>query len=445
MKATYLVRVCCLLSATTVLCAQDKNPRETKVRADREKVERDGFWIYNDLAKGFAEAKRTGKPLLVVLRCIPCEECVKLDDEMVDRDPVIGPLLEKYVCVRQVSTNGLDLNTFQYDTDQSFVVFILNADGTVYGRFGTRSHRTEWLEDVSLEGMAEALQGGLELHANYPANRDELVGKRGKPLEFSSPEKYPELKEKYSDQLAMSGEIVKSCIHCHQIGDARRSYYRSSGNAISDEILFPYPHPKLVGLILDPKHRAKVERVVEGSWGAAAGFQPGDEIHRLSGQPILSMADVQWVLDSIDPRGGTVLCEVRRNSQALNLTLRVPENWRQASDISWRVSTWGLRRMATGGMVLENAADDRKNELGIAKDKMSLRVKSVGQWGLHATAKKAGFEVDDVIVKFGDRDDLKNETELLRYAVQGLRADQNVLVVIRRRTETQTLTLPMQN
>ncbi len=27
-------------------------------------------WIYNDLARGFAEAKKAGKPLLVVLRCV---------------------------------------------------------------------------------------------------------------------------------------------------------------------------------------------------------------------------------------------------------------------------------------------------------------------------------------------------------------------------------------
>ncbi len=28
-------------------------------------------WTYNDLAKGFADAKTAGKPLMVVYRCIP--------------------------------------------------------------------------------------------------------------------------------------------------------------------------------------------------------------------------------------------------------------------------------------------------------------------------------------------------------------------------------------
>ncbi|MHC4597549.1 MAG: hypothetical protein ACYS47_00950 [Planctomycetota bacterium] len=30
-----------------------------------------GDWIYDDLAGGFAEARKTGKPLLAYLRCVP--------------------------------------------------------------------------------------------------------------------------------------------------------------------------------------------------------------------------------------------------------------------------------------------------------------------------------------------------------------------------------------
>lgn len=136
------------LLLTSSLIAQT---REEIVRGDKARVEAEGFWIYNNLPKAFAEARRTGKPIMVVLRCLPCHECVKLDDELVEQDPVIRPLLDKFVCARQVSTNGLDLSVFQYDTDQSFAVFFLNADKVIYGRFGTRSHRTEWIGDVSLK------------------------------------------------------------------------------------------------------------------------------------------------------------------------------------------------------------------------------------------------------------------------------------------------------
>ena len=30
-----------------------------------------GAWIYDDVDAGFAEARKTGKPLMVVLRCVP--------------------------------------------------------------------------------------------------------------------------------------------------------------------------------------------------------------------------------------------------------------------------------------------------------------------------------------------------------------------------------------
>src|SRR5215470_19784605 len=176
MQRAALVALAGMLAVTALAAGQS---RDDKVRNDKKKVEADGFWIYNDLPKGFAEAKKTGKPMFVILRCIPCEECVKLDDDLVNQDKRVRPLLEKFVCVRVISTNGLDLSLFQFDYDQSFAVFLLNADGTVYGRFGTRSHRTYWSDDVSVEGLARALQGALELHGQYPKNKDALAGKRG--------------------------------------------------------------------------------------------------------------------------------------------------------------------------------------------------------------------------------------------------------------------------
>src|SRR6266478_4960161 len=93
--------------------------REEKVRNDKTKVEAQGYWIYYDMPRAFAEAKKSGKPIIAVLRCLPCEECVKLDDELIDADERVKPLLEQFVRVRLVSTNGLDLSLFQFDTDQS--------------------------------------------------------------------------------------------------------------------------------------------------------------------------------------------------------------------------------------------------------------------------------------------------------------------------------------
>jgi serine protease Do len=436
---------CCALalawSISSVAIAQQT--REEKVRADKQKVEAEGFWIYNDLDKAYGLARETGKPILVTLRCIPCEECVKLDDDLVDTDPVIRPLLEQFVCVRIVGTNGLDLDTFQYDTDQSFAVFMLNADKTIYGRFGTRSHRTDWVGDVSLTGMAQALSGALALHADYPANKNSLAAKRGAPLEFASPELYPSLSEKYTDQLNYSGEVVKSCIHCHQIGDARRDYYWNNSQAVPEDLLFPYPHPKAIGLVLDPDKKAVIKNIIEGSPAAAAGLELGDEISHMQGQPLLSMADVQWVLQHIPADGGVLNLNVLRDGESTTKTIALAKGWRRADDISWRVSSWGLRRIATGGMRLNELDAASRRERGI-EGKMALEVSSLGKFGPHATALKTGFKEGDVLVEFNGQDALESEAALFAHVCQNCRAGVKVPVKFVRNGKIQSLMLPIQ-
>lgn len=437
-----LLLMCSLLSVAAV--AQEKT-RDQKVREDREKVTAAGFWIYNDLPTAFAKAKETGKPIVVVLRCIPCEECVKLDDDLVDRDPVLKPLLEKFVCVRVISTNGLDLSLFQYDTDQSFAVFMLNADRTIYGRFGTRSHRTEWFGDVSLTGLAKALEGALELHAQYPANKDALTAKTGpKPL-FDRPELLPELKDKYTSTINYAAkDVAKTCVHCHQIGDAIRDYYRERSEPIPDTVLNPYPHPKSIGLILDPDERATVKEITPKSLAAKAGLKPGDEIVSFGRQPMLSMADVQWVLNSVPGTGGDVETNVRRGSTETTVTLSLPADWRTLDDISWRVSAWGLRRMVTGGLVLEAADEETRAKQSIVADKMALRVKYVGQYNEHAAGKNAGFEKDDILVSFDGRTDLTTESALFRYGATKKKPGETVAVQVIRDGTPLQLKLPMQ-
>jgi len=353
--------------------------QEEKVRADRAKVEAQGFWLYNDLDGARAAARESGKPILVALRCIPCQECVKLDDDLVDADPVIRPLLEQFLCVRIVGTNGLDLNLFQYDTDQSFAMFMLNADKTVYGRFGTRSHRTEWTGDVSLEGMARALEGALELHKNYPANKAALAAKSNRPTEFDTPEKFPTLRNK-PERLDYEGKVAASCIHCHQIGEARRDYYWRQSKPIPERLMYPYPHPKSIGLVLDPEQRVRVRQIVENSPAAAAGLQKGDDVLKMAGQPLLSMADVQWVLDGVPADGGRVEMQVRRGKQELSLPLVLEEGWRRLDDTSWRSSSWVMRRAATGGMRLVPVSDKVRQELGIS-GAMALRTDYLSPFG----------------------------------------------------------------
>jgi serine protease Do len=417
--------------------------REEKVRGDKQRVEAQGWWIYDDLPKGFEEARASGKPLAVALRCIPCEECVKLDDELVDEDPRLKPLLEQFVRVRVISTNTLDLSTFQFDTDQSFLVFLLRADGTIYGRFGTRSDHTEWADDVSIEGLARALEGALEMHAAWPRDQAALAAKRGPPPPFPTPVKHPELSGKYGPALDYAGKVVPSCIHCHQLGEAERTRVRREKGALPEELLFPFPHPtRTLGLVLDPKQRAVVKRVESGGVAAAAGFRAGDVLEALAGQPLLSIADVQWVLHATPASGGAVSAAVRRGAGVETLTLALAPGWRRADDLSWRASTWLLRRMALGGMKLEALSGGERAKAGVPKKALGLEVQHVGQYAPHDRAKRAGVRKGDVLLSVDGLTDLPRETDLLRYALNEVAPDAQLTLEILRGRERLEIRVP---
>src|SRR5262245_16403736 len=423
--------------------AAQQPTREEKVRGDKAKVEAAGFWIYNDLPKAFAGAKKTNKPLVVVLRCLPCEQCVKLIDDLIVNDERLRRLLEKFVRVRVISAYGLDLSLFQFDTDQSFAVFLLNGDGTIYGRFGTRSDQTHWTDDVSIEGLGKALEGALALHKNYPQNKAELAGKRGPAPDFAAPEKYPKLQGRYGSEINYDGNVVQSCIHCHQIGDAQRQFYREKNSALPDQVLFPYPHPKALGLILDPKERAKVLRVESGSLAEKAGFQAGDEIAKFGGQPPLSLADLQWVLHHTPASGGSVRAIVNRGSRTANVTLNLPAGWRQKDDIAWRASSWELRRMGNGGMYLKSLTAGQRAEHKLPEGSMALYVQHVGQYAPHDGAKRAGVKNGDVLVSFNNRKNLLRETDLLAYSLNEVKPGSTIPLEVLRDREKVSLSLDL--
>lgn len=422
---------------------QAQTPREKKILNDRDKVEKGGFWIYNDLAKGFATAKEEKKPLVVVLRCVPCEECVKLDDEILDEDKRLRPLLEKFVRVRVISTNGLDLKKFQYDYDQSFAVFFFNADGTIYGRYGTRSHRTEWKNDVSVDGLASAMEKTLTLHSDFAKAKDSLTAKTGSEPMFASPELFPTLKDKYTAKITFEKDVVRSCIHCHQIGDAIKEESRKKG-PMPSEVLFPYPHPKTIGLIMNPNTCGKITEVTKGSSAEKAGFEKGDEILNLNGQPILSIADIQWVLQSTSPSGGQVKADVLRGKEKKTLTIKLEKDWRLQEDISWRASSWGLRRMATGGMKLDSPTEEDRKTTKVKEGDMLLFARHVGEYGPHAAAKNAGFKKGDFITSVDGKKDLLREADFFNYVLTKKKVGDTLAVTILRDGKPMELKLPVQ-
>ena len=415
---------------------------ESAVRQDRSALEYDARWIYNDFRAGFAKAKQTGRPLLVVLRCVPCMACAGIDAQVLEEKALV-PLLEQFVCVRVIDANALDLSLFQFDYDLSFSTMFFNGDGTIYGRYGSWTHQHDPM-DRTTAGFKSALEGALAIHRGYPANKASLAGKQGGPIPFKTPVEIPGLAGRYKAELDWEGKVVQSCVHCHQVGDAIRTSYREQGKAVPEEWVFPFPKPETIGLTLAPDHAARVESVATGSIAEEAGLRAGDDLLSLGGQPIISPADVSWVLHRFSGAGKIFAVARRGNALVMNVALTMPAGWRESSDISKRVGTWPMRGMALGGMILEDLGDEDRAKLGIARDRMALRAKFVGQNGKHAAAKNAGFQKEDVVTELDGSSARTTESALIGRLLKNHKPGESVKAAVLRGASRLEFSLPMQ-
>jgi len=421
--------------------AETVKDREGAVRQDRVAMEKDARWLYNDFERGFAEAKRSGKPLLVVLRCVPCLACAGLDASVL-LQPTLAPLLDQFICVRVINANALDLARFQFDYDLSFSTMFFNGDGTVYGRFGSWSHQKNASSDDTASYQA-ALEGALTIHRGYPANKAALAGKQGAPTPFKTPLEMPELAGKYGRELDWEGKVVQSCVHCHQIGDALRASFREARKPLPSDLIFPMPAPESLGLTLAADQIARVTAVSPASAAAEAGIQAGDDFVTVDGQPLISIADFSWALHRA-PSTGSLAAVVKRSGGQKGVQLRLADGWRAKADISRRVGTWPMRAMATGGLLLEEFPDSMRQRRGLGAGSMALLVKHVGQYGKHAAGKNAGFQKDDLIVDIDGITSRMTEGEVIGHLLQKRQPGDRVKVAVLRGTERVQLTLPMQ-
>ncbi len=236
--------------------------------------------------------------------------------------------MDQFVCVRVVQGWGMDLSLFQFDHRLTWAIFFLNADRSVYGRFGGRGpkERRELDREAAISALRKALEGALEIHKGYPGNKKDLAGKTGPAPVWPTPESIPTLKGK--PNAVQADGVRHGCIHCHQVPENEIKSLRAAKREVPLQLLAPWPSPDRLGLRLDPAERATVREVEASSAAERAGFKPADRILRLEGQPILSTADVQWVLHQAKD-AGAVKAEVDRGGRKVPLTLDLPAGWRR--------------------------------------------------------------------------------------------------------------------
>jgi len=396
-------------------------------------------WIYNDFPAAVAEARRTGRPIFVTFRCVPCKACNSFDAEVAKGSEIINKLAsEKFVSLRQVEMKGVDLSQFQFDYDLNWAAMFINPDGTVYGRYGTQSAAGPDAYN-SIESLKKAMERALALHANYPSNKPELQAKRGPDKPYKTPLDMPGMENK--DRLSNT-TARNNCVHCHMIHDAEQNQWRHEGS-FSMEKLYRYPLPDNVGLHIDHNDGRIIEKVLPNSPAASAGLQPGDAVTHVNGQAIISIADIQWVLHHLPDADASVTFTVDRGGQSLSKTLSLSAGWKKI-DISWRGSRWSLRPRPGFWPKDLTDAEARSLHLSLPPGGHAYKI----QW-LNAqtpegqAAKKAGFRENDVITQINDQPITMDPAQFHLFVRLHYKVNDNLPLTIVKNGEEKRILLPL--
>jgi hypothetical protein len=382
-----------LIVLSAPLNAADKTAELKSALKDQHGLEAD-WWIYNDIALARVEARRENKPLFVTFRCVPCKDCKAFDAEVATGSDVIEDLArEHFIPIRQVEMKGVDLSQFQFDHDLNWAAMFINADGTVYARYGTQSAAGPDAYN-SIEGLRNTMLRVLELHKNYPANAAELKDKRGADKPYKTALDMPGLRNKEKFAAATASN---NCIHCHNIHDAENQHLQDTGR-LNHDALWRYPLPDNIGLTIDPKSGIRISAVEPGSPAARAGLTPGEDITHVNGQAIASIADMQWVLDDVPNDAARITVTTNKAGEH---AVAVARGWK-VTDFSWRGSLWSLPPKLNVWM--PELAADKRRQLDLPADQTPLEVRWINRGEPAGRAAfDSGLREGDIVVALAGR------------------------------------------
>ena len=265
---------------------------------------------------------------------------------------------------------GVDLSLFQFDHDLNWAGMFLNAEGVVYARYGTQSAEGSDAYN-SIDGLINTMNRVLELHAAYPKNLAELKEKRGASKPVSNALELPGLRnpEKYAQRTERG-----NCIHCHNIHDAEYQHALNTGK-FSIEMLWKYPLPDNIGLKIDRASGTRINHVAADSAAAQAKLASGEEVVRMNGQRITSIADMQWVLHHLPNTDTQVEIETSRSGKH---AVPLKAGWKE-SDFSWRGSMWNAPPRVQ--VWLPEVNEETRTKLGLSKTDTALEVRWINRDG----------------------------------------------------------------
>ncbi|HIC16720.1 TPA: hypothetical protein EYO77_01260, partial [Candidatus Poribacteria bacterium] len=221
--------------------------------------------------------------------------CAGFDGQVVRQDSKLNHLADKFVKVRLVQMKDVDLSQFQFDYDLTWSVISMNPDGTIYGRYGSRSVGGPMTYN-SMVSLEKAMERVLVLHHNYLRNRKSLNGKNHPPPHWKTAADIPGLRKRRRKQLIQPTN-QKNCVHCHNIYDGWIETAYDQGT-FDQQSLWIYPLPKNIGFKINVDQGNLVETILPDSLAQKAGIQAGDRIVSMKDQPIDAYASrkmVGWI------------------------------------------------------------------------------------------------------------------------------------------------------
>ena len=284
------------------------------------------------------EARETGRPLLIIARCVPCKQCATIDRQVLEGGPELTPLLLRFVTVRLTDATELDLDLLPVDgfqdLDVSWWVWFLSPEGRVYGVFGGRDEVSDATR-VSKAALVQTLRRVLDHHADprrvgwdvdgsLPTVDDEPRSARELPAHDAWFERSPDA-------------WGQNCMHCHQVAEILRQPAIDDGTFDKRKDLFVWPYPENVGLRVDRDHGLLVDEVTTGSPAAEAGLRVGDELAMAAGRRLFGQTDLRAALHRAARPAETIELAWTRGGELHDGKLVLGADWRETV-LDWRMS-----------------------------------------------------------------------------------------------------------
>ena len=275
--------------------------------------------------------------------------------------------------VRLTRIDRADLRIYRFDLDTTWACFFMNADQTIYGRYGGRDASGADGRQ-SLKGLAFALEMALEAHA-HPPKPEPLAGKPFTIRDFKSAE-----------------TRNRGCVHCHNAKEMAIADAKAAGTWRREDV-FTYPPPDNLGIVLDVDGGNLVAKVTAGSAAEKVGMKPGDRVTRIAGRPVASFADASYALE--EWKSDKPIPVLWKNGESVReAMLTVAPGWRK-TNITWRPSL--LDMLPAVPFRPEELTPEERKSVGIPPEQAAFRQGP----RVHSTLAEAGIKPDDIVLAIG--------------------------------------------